>query len=322
MTTTEATITNADPPFNDPNNSDLILRSSDNVDFYVYKFNLAGASPVFRDMFEVGQGMQILHDTTPVVQLSEDGNGLYKFLMWCDLSLDPAQNPLTIDDIALILSITDKYMMNGVASHVGVLLHRYIEKEPLMVYALAYHARNSWGEEAMRAAAWQMLKSGKLRFTPSTLKALKGLPATALSHLIKYQEVCGAAAQSLVADTTWLKGTFPAPWMHECRSKADCNCPLSFYRDDWVYICPWWLRLMKRIGDALLESPCVDTLLVCVGKDAAKVSGINLTDAISCNVCNVGMDTRAVSEGMLKFQAELARMVEQVTRQVSLDIDP
>ncbi len=185
-----------------------------------------------------------------------------------------------------------------------------------MVYALAHHARNSWGEEAMRAAAWQMLKSGKLRFTPSTLKALKGLPATALSHLIKYQEVCGAAAQSLVADMTWLKGTFPAPWAHEHRLKGDCKCPVGFYRDEWVFVCPWWLRLMKRIGDALLESPCVETLLVCAGKDAAKVSGINLTDAISCNVCNIGMDTSVVSEGVLKFQAELARMVEQVTRQV------
>ncbi|PBK69216.1 hypothetical protein ARMSODRAFT_975483 [Armillaria solidipes] len=279
MTTTEATITNADPPFNDPENSDLILRSSDNVDFYVHKSNLAGASSVFRDMFEVGQGMQILHDTIPVVQLSEDGNGLYKFLMWCDLSLDPAQTPLTIDDIALILSISDK--------------------------------------EAMRAAAWQMLKSGKLRFTPSTLKTLKGLPATALSHLIRYQEVCGAAAQSLVADMTWLKGTFPAPWAHGRKLKVDCTCPLGFYRDkNFVYICPWWLHLMKRIGDALLESPCVETLLVCASQDAAWwVSGIDLTDAISCNVCNIGMDTSAVSEGMLKFQAELARMVEQVTRQ-------
>ncbi|KAK0188628.1 hypothetical protein F5146DRAFT_1056038 [Armillaria mellea] len=271
MTATEATITNADPPFNDPENSDLILRSSDNVDFYVHKSNLAGASTVFRDMLEVGQGMQILHASIPVAQLSEDGSGLYKFLMWCDFSLDPTQTSLTIDDIALILSIADKYMMNGVASHVGVLLHRYIEKEPLM--------------ETMRAAAWQMLKSGKLRFTPSTLKALKGLPATALSHLIKYQEMCGAAAQSLIADT------------------------------GLVYICLWWLRLMKRIGDALLESPCIETLLICDGNNAPKVSGVNLADAISCKLCNKGKDASMASEGMLKFQAELAGMVEQVTRQ-------
>lgn len=167
----------------------------------------------------------------------------------------------------------------------------------------------------MRAAAWQMLKSGKLRFTPSTLKALKDLPATALSHLIKYQKVCGAATQSLIADMTWSKGHFPTPWAHKS-AKVNCKCLFGFYRDNWVYICPWWLRLMKGIGDALLQSPCVETLLDCTSKDAAKVSGVNLTDAISCNVCNIGTDTSAVSAGMQKFQAELGGMVEQVTRQV------
>ncbi|KAK0202529.1 hypothetical protein DFS33DRAFT_1262345 [Desarmillaria ectypa] len=81
MTTTETAVTIADPPFNDPKNSDIILRSSDKVDFYVRKSNLSCASPVFRDMLEVGQGMLTLHNTTPVILLSEDGNGLYKLLM-------------------------------------------------------------------------------------------------------------------------------------------------------------------------------------------------------------------------------------------------
>ncbi|KAK0466949.1 uncharacterized protein EV420DRAFT_1635984 [Desarmillaria tabescens] len=274
-------------------------------------------------MFEVGQGMQTLHDSAPVVRLSEDGNGLYKLLMWCDLSLDPTQTPLSIDDVALILSITDKYMMNGVASHVGI-LHHYIEKELLMVYALAYRARSSWGEKLMRAAAWQMLKFSKLPFTPSTPKALKDLPATAMSHLINYREMCGVSARSLVADMSWLKGTsFPAPWAHG--QKALCNCPSGSYRDRRVYLCPWWLRLMKRIGDALLESPCVESLIVCVGKDASpvtRVAGVNLADAMCCNACNDGMDLSAASEGLMKLQAELAEKIELVTRQVLLVIDP
>lgn len=40
-------------PFDNPN-AEVILRSSDNVHFRVFKGNLALASPVFKDMFTLG----------------------------------------------------------------------------------------------------------------------------------------------------------------------------------------------------------------------------------------------------------------------------
>lgn len=56
-------LTIASPPFDDPE-ADIILRSSDNVDFHVYKFLLSLVSPVFKSMFAL-----------PQISLEEGGDG-------------------------------------------------------------------------------------------------------------------------------------------------------------------------------------------------------------------------------------------------------
>src|SRR5882762_6419961 len=52
----------AKPPFHDPTNADIILRSCDNHDFYVYKLILSLASPVFKVMFGLPQPTQSKED--------------------------------------------------------------------------------------------------------------------------------------------------------------------------------------------------------------------------------------------------------------------
>ena len=50
-------VSTADPPF-DKETTDLILRTSDHVEFHVWKGILAEASPVFEDMFVLQQPRQ------------------------------------------------------------------------------------------------------------------------------------------------------------------------------------------------------------------------------------------------------------------------
>ncbi|KAI5988235.1 hypothetical protein F5J12DRAFT_786925 [Pisolithus orientalis] len=52
-------------PFDDPN-AEVILRSSDNVHFRVFKGSLALASPVFKDMFTLGASV---HETGTVLDM-------------------------------------------------------------------------------------------------------------------------------------------------------------------------------------------------------------------------------------------------------------
>ncbi|KAJ7879991.1 hypothetical protein B0H14DRAFT_2708156 [Mycena olivaceomarginata] len=70
MTVEAEIFTNASPPFDDPK-ADIIIRSSENVDFRMYKFLLALASPFFKEMFEVAQPIAI--DVEEQETLSRDG---------------------------------------------------------------------------------------------------------------------------------------------------------------------------------------------------------------------------------------------------------
>lgn len=70
MTTTDDNLhlSIAQAPFNDPDKAaDIILRSGDNVDFYVYRIVLSLASPFFKYMFSLPQAAQTVHQSALVV---------------------------------------------------------------------------------------------------------------------------------------------------------------------------------------------------------------------------------------------------------------
>ncbi|EIN03893.1 hypothetical protein PUNSTDRAFT_29952, partial [Punctularia strigosozonata HHB-11173 SS5] len=54
--------------------ADVILRTSDNVDFRVYKLILSLASPFFSDMFTLPQAMDanVGQPVPPVINMAED----------------------------------------------------------------------------------------------------------------------------------------------------------------------------------------------------------------------------------------------------------
>jgi len=73
-----ATVTDANAPFDNPD-ADVIIRSSDNVDFRVFKLVLSLASPFFTVMFGLPQGpagsineKQETRNGIPVIQVTEN----------------------------------------------------------------------------------------------------------------------------------------------------------------------------------------------------------------------------------------------------------
>ena len=80
----------AKKPF-DIRTADIIIRTSDNVDFYVYKAILAIASPFFDDMFSLAQTAATPTDnvTQDPVVVSEDSDTMDCLLRLCYPTDDP-----------------------------------------------------------------------------------------------------------------------------------------------------------------------------------------------------------------------------------------
>lgn len=102
--------TKASWPFDDPN-AEVILRSSDNVDFRVFRCNLSLASPVFKDMFTLGAPVHGEHppnpSSLPVVPLSETGSALDTLLRL----IYPLKTPKldSVGDIKALVAAVVKY---------------------------------------------------------------------------------------------------------------------------------------------------------------------------------------------------------------------
>ncbi|PFH50248.1 hypothetical protein AMATHDRAFT_145574, partial [Amanita thiersii Skay4041] len=75
--------TDAAKPFDSSAKADVILRSSDSVDFYFISLLLSAVSPVFSDMFSLnrpGVQQEITNNGLPVVPLPESSK-ILQFLL-------------------------------------------------------------------------------------------------------------------------------------------------------------------------------------------------------------------------------------------------
>lgn len=260
-------LTIASPPFDDPE-ADIILRSSDNVDFHVYKFLLSLVSPVFKSMFALpqisleeggdGTGSKSVNGRyLPVIPLAEGGEVLGKLLTWCDPRCVPASTaPLDID---IALRLADKYDMEAVANRSQATLRlntvSHTAPESLSAYAIAC----TYGfEDIARAAAKGVLRQ-PVHEIPS-VPELKSLSATALHNLYRYHFACSRAMSSLEiwrpADRDLIETIG-----HDSRSRS-CSCdrggsstPLGFSLKSWGS------KYAENAIAALSERPCGDTVL-------------------------------------------------------------
>lgn len=103
--------TNPLPPFSEEfpqGYGDLILSSSDGVIFHFPSFLLSHASPVFRDMYRLGEGTQ----NQEALNLTEDHMTLERFLC----HIDPVKDIpyLDWDRVPAVLQAAEKYQVNSI----------------------------------------------------------------------------------------------------------------------------------------------------------------------------------------------------------------
>ncbi|KAK0466011.1 uncharacterized protein EV420DRAFT_1759288 [Desarmillaria tabescens] len=201
--------TTADAPFNDPTDSvDLVIRTADNVDFFVLSALLSLRSPssFFRQVLQ-GNKHTEERDGFPVLEVKENSDILRTILLFCYPYATPE-----IKSVKQILELgmaLDKYCMDHAMERfiAAVLASSVISEQPLRVFALA--VANEWKEMGEAAARKTLAIPGPLNRAISDVEELSEISARHLYRLQDYHMRCGKAAQiqaGTVAPLPWLDG--------------------------------------------------------------------------------------------------------------------
>ncbi|KAH9917987.1 uncharacterized protein B0H18DRAFT_1032649 [Fomitopsis serialis] len=238
------------PPFNDPD-ADLIIRTSDGVDFRVYKLIMKQASPVFREMFTFPRGSQLNNSVVEVAERSRVWDYILRMLYpvgRAPSAPDPA-------DYWPLLEAAKKYDMAGVREAVkhAMMVPAVLKTDALMTYALAC----VYGlPDAARAAAKASFQPwpGDGR-PPLCIPEMQCMAVMAYHRLSRYRWACVEAATACAessdlfrSETRWNGKSNVIHWPEwitalQKSTKCGARCPpsrahkdsgLRAYIDDYI----------------------------------------------------------------------------------------
>ena len=296
--------------------ADIILRSSDNIDFRVFKLFLSLASPFFETLFDIPQpteenGDQEIKDGLVVVPVTEDSktlDALLRFCYPCTLADDPKLEVLK--DAMDVLEAARKYSLDAIETKArqATVNPKILEVDPLRCFVIAHRGRLR--EETQLAARYTLTQP----LIPSWFQEIELLTATDLLSLLTYHKKCGDAVYALKLDVSWITSHYgnsqACSWLSDRHSRYSCRCPkpntskYELFSD--VSHPQWWEDFMEETFTALRDKPCKETV------QAAAEQTVQSVKERDCSVC-----TPQVTEGMRDFLDLFTRKVDEAVSQVS-----
>ncbi|KAG1880571.1 hypothetical protein C8R48DRAFT_168877 [Suillus tomentosus] len=296
----------AKAPFNNAK-ADIILCSSDNVYFRVFRCMLALSSPFFEAMFDLPRPSRDhckdeMFDGLDVIWVSENSRTLDMLLRFCYPAAVKDPGLEDINDVEQVLEAAMKYGMEDVEERVrkAMVSPSLLESNPVRVLAIA--CRFSLEPEARTAARYSLHHTAP---THDSLAA-EHLPHNVIQGLVAYRSRCGQEARTLCDNLDWLKKSqthsFYEWWTNccPCDSKADVR-----YLIHGTYPREWWADYMDKTSIALEESPCGSVLTKNLEEAVERANG--------CPSCR-----RRAQDQMVQFTKTFARELDKVIAEVSL----
>jgi hypothetical protein len=256
-------IHDAGPPFHDIMPSlTVVLRSSDNVDFFVFKSILAKVSVVFRDMFDLPNAAPEVSSPLesdnqrhglPVIQVTETSSTLNIILRLCY----PVENPdlSNLDDIRLFLEARRKYMIEAFDQTIKDALVQITESQPFAVYALAsLYAL----EDVANDAAKQMLYFSKADVLVDE-SALKDITGEQYLRLTQYRRDCVRRATNepqIMWFSSLSSANHPTPiTSSSCRTQFHFFFVSSLSPPRNLWVPHWWITYLHKALELLQDRP-------------------------------------------------------------------
>jgi hypothetical protein len=307
-----AIITDAKAPFDNPD-AELIIRSSDNVDFRVFKSFLSVTSSVFKDMFAFPQGPagvtgQEMRDGLAVIQITEGSRIVETLLRFCFPNiLTPVPDLKTMDEMLPMLEVSIKYGIGILEKRVREALFSppVVKMGAMKLFVIAY--QHGWETEMRIAAEYTLCEPAWERLYVVELESITGGD---LHRLQLYRLNCTTAAIQVATTFEWYPAGSPRWW--QCSSCEDATNEILF---GTVYgglqrakPVGWWVRYMKAAAKELAKRPFGNTVL------DAKMVDRALQEADNCPNCSQkkNLDVR-FTEFCNVFAAEVDRVVSKVS---------
>ncbi|KAJ7647029.1 hypothetical protein FB45DRAFT_1051596 [Roridomyces roridus] len=307
------TFKDAAPPFSreltDPGLEapDLILRSSDAIDFYTHRHFLVYVSPVFRDMFTFPAPTQLvegvdLRDDIPVVQLAEPSDALRKLLLLCypgALSQEPLSK---LDGLYLVYRAADKYQVPGVKDAIIKALPNFVKGDAYRVYAFAC----GFGlAELAKVAALETLKDAFLpmnrQYTEPEFELVSG-PALLRLHSFLFEcrnaAVIAVQGEYLHVEPYDLEDK-DGPWWTSTGHAQDCGAVFDA-EIDFCAPARWYGEHMAAVGKVVDSHPNGDSAAKAVLDYSQSLHKIS-----KCQVCS-----RDSAESLSRLAGYLQRRVD------------
>ncbi|KAI6041902.1 hypothetical protein EDC04DRAFT_1138829 [Pisolithus marmoratus] len=291
------------PPF-DHAKADVILRSSDGIEFRVFRLFLALASPFFETLFGLPQPSEENNTDTeirnglPVVPVSEDSktlDSLLRFCYPCTLAEDPVLEDFR--EIINVLEATKKYSFDAIQQAVckSLFSPEILKVNALRCFAIARHARLR--HECILAAKYTLREP----LVPLWFKEIELITSAELLSLLTYRQQCSNAVQTLKGNLPqFLNGLGPGP----------CNCCQSQSGSRKTSeSSEWWKGFVRSTFLDLSEKPCAETIQTNINK------AIQAIPLRSCTHCH-----DIVANHSREFAIVFTNKVEEVISKIVLNL--
>ncbi|KAG1774143.1 hypothetical protein EV702DRAFT_1127087 [Suillus placidus] len=287
---------------------DIILRSSDGVDFRVITLFLSLASSSFDSIIEQAAQSDQIEGDLPIVPVEENHRVLDICLRFCYPSTLAEDPPLhEIEDIIPVLEAARKYSLKPLEHKVRQALKSRMEKEPLRCFALAMRAQLNI--EATLAAEYTLRQS----LIPARVPEINLITAKELLALLTYHHRCGISVQSLGKDLSWITSGYlilnATGYQWIISGSCGCESGSRFLLNGQKPL-KWWSDYMEKSMMSLYDKPSSHTVLAGVGDTVRRVR------ASGCSQC-----CSNILANMTKFAEFFSRKVDTLTAKVDLDME-